>query len=107
MGAVVVAVLALGSGVSLAGPASAHGACRTTTERVSRLTASTKVRCATARAVAAAYDVKIMAGGSFPGGRMAVNGFRCVTSPAGPAAEETFSVRCTGGRGTLRFHWGV
>ena len=106
MGAVVVA-LALGSGVSLAGPASAHGTCRTTTERVSRLTASARASCATARTVAAAYDAKVMAGGSFPGGPMAVNGFRCVASPAGSAEEETFSVRCTGGRGTVRFQWGV
>lgn len=107
MGAVVVAALALGSGVSLAGPAAAHGACRSSTERVARLTASTRVSCATARTVAAAYDANVMAGGSFPGGRMAVNGFRCVTRPAGPAAEETSSVRCTGGRGTLHFQWGV
>lgn len=107
MGAVVVAAVALGMGATVAEPAAAHGACRSATERVVQVTASTKVSCATARAVAAAYDAKVMAGGSFPGGRMAVNGFGCVTSPAGAAAEETFSVRCTGRRGTVRFQWGV
>ena len=102
-----VAGLALGSGLFVAKPASAHGACRTPTERVSGLTASAKVSCATARAVAAGYDAKLMAAQSFPGSRMAVHGFRCVTNQVGQESEETFSVRCSGGPGTVRFEWGV
>lgn len=107
VGAVVAAALALGSAVAGAGPAAAHGACRSGSERVYGLTASAKVSCATARAVAAAYDARIMAGGSFPGGRTDVNGFRCAANLAGPEWEEAFAVRCTGGRGVVRFEWGV
>lgn len=101
--------LALGSGPFAGAPASAHGACRTSAERVSRLTASAKVSCATARAVAVAvgYEAKLMASQSFPGSRTAVHGFRCVTNQVGHESEETFSVRCSGGRGTVGFEWGV
>ena len=99
--------MALRSVLFAATPASAHGACRTPTERVSGLAASAKVSCATARAVAAGYDAKLTAAQSFPGSRMAVHGFRCVTNQVGHGSEETFSVRCSGGPGTVRFEWGV
>ena len=99
--------LTLGSGLFAARPAAAHGACRTPVERVSGLKAGVKVSCATARAVAAGYDAKLMASQSFPGPRTAVQGFRCVTNQVGHESEETFSVRCSGGRGTVRFKWGV
>ena len=70
---------------------------------------SAKVSCATARAVAVAvgYEAKLMASQSFPGSRTAVHGFRCVTNQVGHESEETFSVRCSGGRGTVGFEWGV
>ncbi len=100
--------LVVASGLGLASPAAAHGACRPTVERVSDLSASRKVSCGAARKVAAAYDAKVMAGGSFPGqGRVAARGFSCATISVGHDWEESFSVRCASGRGVVRFVWGV
>lgn len=97
-----------GFGVGMASPASAHGACRSATERVSGLTATAKVSCTTARKVAAGYDTEVMAGGAFPGGsRVSTRGFSCATTPVGHESEESFSVRCAGRRGVIRFAWGV
>ena len=93
--------------IGSAEPASAHGACRYGGDRVTGLTASARVRCATARRVAGAYDSAVMQGGSFPGGRLAVAGYSCRTTTVGEAAEETFSVRCSSGRNVVRFAWGV
>jgi hypothetical protein len=89
------------------GPASAHGACRYTGDRVTGLTASARVGCATAQRVAGAYDSTVMDGGSFPGGRVAVAGYSCRTTTVGDAAEETSTVRCSRGRNAVRFVWGV
>lgn len=105
--AAVIAALALGTTTVAAGPAAAHGACRAPAARVSRLTASAKVSCATARAVGAGYDAAVMAGGTFPGSRIAVHGFGCVTNQRGHESEESFVVRCSGAAGTVRFQWGV
>lgn len=92
--------------VAAAEPASAHGRCRSSDERVSKLTASARVRCATARHVALAYNTAVMCGGSFPGGRVAAAGYTCRTTSAGAVEEESFAVRCAGGGG-VRFAWGV
>lgn len=92
------------------GTASAHGACRAPAEvqSVSQLRAGSRTSCATARSVAAAYDEKVMAGGSFPDRQpLRVKGFRCTTSPAGPSEEETFKVRCVSNKMSVRFMWGV
>lgn len=100
--------LVVATGLGWASPAAAHGACRPTVERVSDLNASRKVSCGQARKVAAAYDAKVMAGGSFPGqGRVAARGFSCATTSVGHDWEESFAVRCTSPRGVVRFVWGV
>ena len=104
--AVAVAMMAA-AWIGAAEPASAHGACRYTGDRVTDLTAGARVRCATARRLAGAYDSTVMQGGSFPGGRVAVAGYACRTTTVGNAAEETFTVRCTSGRNVVRFAWGV
>ena len=97
-----------GLGVAMAPPAAAHGACKYPGERVSRLTASGKVPCATARAVAAAYDAAQLSGGDFPDGAPVPSaGFSCRTTQVGDVSEESFSVRCAGRRGVVRFAWGV
>ena len=100
--------LVVATGVGLASPAAAHGACGSTVERVTDLSASRRVSCGAARKVAAAYDAKVIAGGSFPGnGRVAAGGFSCATTSVGPDSEESFSVRCGSRRGVVRFVWGV
>lgn len=96
--------------LALAGSASAHGACRAPAEveRVSQLRAGSRTSCATARSVAAAYDEKVMAGGSFPARQpLRVKSFRCTTVPAGPSEEETFEVRCSSRKMLVQFMWGV
>lgn len=93
--------------IGSAEPASAHGTCRYSGDRVTGLTASARVCCATARRVAGAYDTAVMQGGSFPGGRVAVAGYSCRTTTVGDAAEETFTVRCSSGQHAVRFAWGV
>jgi len=101
-------VMVVGTGLGLARPAAAHGACLSTVERVTDLSASRMVSCAEARKVAAAYDAKVMGGGSFPGkGRLAAEGFSCATTSVGHDSEESFSVRCGSRRGVVRFMWGV
>lgn len=105
-------LLLAGTGIvfTSAGPASAHGACRPPSDiqRVSGLKASGKVSCATARRVASAYDAHVMGTESFPGGQpVSVLGYTCRTSQVGHSSEETFSVRCSSGRGVVRFAWGV
>lgn len=72
-------------------------------KRVTGLTASASVRCATARQVAAAYDTAVLGSGSFPDGRIRVAGYTCTTSPVGGPEEETFTVRCTRRGGVVRF----
>lgn len=104
--AAVAIAMAAAAWTGSAEPASAHGACRYRGDRVTGLTASAGVRCATAQRVGAAYDSAVMEGGSFPGGRVAVAGYTCRTTPVGEAAEETFTVRCSG-RSVVRFAWGV
>ena len=100
--------LVVATGVGLASPAAAHGDCRSTVERVSDLSASRRVSCRTARKVAAAYDAKVMKGGSFPGkGRVRAGGFSCSTTSTGQDSDESFSVRCATRRGAVRFVWGV
>ena len=93
--------------IGSASPASAHGACRYTGERVTGVTASARVRCATARLVAGAYDSTVMQGGSFPGGHVTVAGYTCRTTTVGHASEESSAVRCSSGRNVVRFAWGV
>lgn len=88
-------------------PASAHGACRYGGERVSGITASAWVRCATAQRVAAAYDRAVLVGGSFPSGRVRAAGYTCATTPLGGPEEETFTVRCARRGGVVHFGWGV
>lgn len=88
-------------------PASAHGACRHRGERVSGLTASARVRCATAQRVAAAYDTAVLRGGNFATGRVPAAGYTCHTRPVGGPEEETFKVRCTRRGGVVHFGWGV
>jgi len=105
--AAVAIAMAAAAWTGSAEPASAHGACRYGGDRVTGLTASARVRCATAQRVAAAYDSAVMQGGSFPGGRVAAAGYLCRTTAVGEAAEETFAVRCSGGRNVVRFAWGV
>ena len=100
--------LVVATGVGMASPAAAHGACRPPVERVSGLSASRMVSCGSARKVAAAYDAKVTDGGTFPGsGRIRAGGFSCATTPVGHDSEETFSVRCESRRGVVRFVWGV
>lgn len=104
----VAAAVAAGTVVGDTTPAAAHGACRSTTERVSQLSASTKIACGLAQRVAAAYDRVVMAGGAFPGeNRIAVPGMACATTSVGDESEETSSVKCVGRRGVVRFTWGV
>lgn len=93
--------------LATAGPASAHGACRFTGERVSGLTASARIGCATARRVAAAFDRAVMRGGTFPEGRLRAAGYNCRTRADGPPEQETSTVRCTRGGNVVRFAWGV
>ncbi len=93
--------------VATAEPASAHGRCRSSEERVSELTASARVRCATARRVAIAYDTAVMRSGSFPGGRVAAARYTCRTTSVGAAEQESFAVLCTTRGGVVRFAWGV
>lgn len=101
-------VVAAGTGLGASNPVAAHGACRSTTERVTGLSASGRITCGAAQRVAAAYDTAVMTGRSFPGaGALAVEGFRCTTTSVGHESEETFSVRCAGRRGEIRFAWGV
>lgn len=88
-------------------PASAHGACRYRGERVSGLAASARVRCATARLVAAAYDTAVLSGASFPSGRVPAAGYTCRSAAVGGPEEETFAVRCTRGGSVVHFGWGV
>ena len=100
--------LVVATSVGLASPAAAHGDCRSPVERVTDLSASRRVTCGAARKVAAAYDTKVMQGGSFPGqGRVKARGFSCATTSTGHESEESFSVRCTSRRGVVRFVWGV
>lgn len=69
-------VLVVATSVGMASPAAAHGDCRSTVGRVTDLSASRRVSCGAARKVAAAYDSKVMKGGSFPGtGRVKAGGF--------------------------------
>ncbi len=106
----VAGVVATGMPLMLAGTASAHGTCRAPAEveRVLQLRAGSRTSCATARSVAAAYDEKVMAGGSFPDRQpLRVKGFRCTTVPAGPSEEETYKVRCLSKKMVVRFMWGV
>lgn len=106
----VAGVVATSAPLMFAGTASAHGACRAPAEveRVSQLRAGSRTSCTTARSVAAAYDEKVMAGGSFPDRQpLRVRGFRCTTTPAGPSEEETFKVRCLFRKMVVRFMWGV
>lgn len=105
----VAATVSMMSLVTMAGPAAAHGSCRgPAVERVSEVTASRRVSCATARRVAEGYDRRVMASEQFPGGdRVAVGRFSCATRPA-PNQEETFKVRCSArGGDVVRFSWGV
>ena len=100
--------LVAATAVGLASPAAAHGACSSTVERVTDLSASRRVSCGAARKVAAAYDARLMVGGSFPDkGRVAAGGFSCATTSVGHDSEESFSVRCSSRRGVVRFVWGV
>lgn len=99
--------LAAAAWIGTAPPASAHGACRYGGERVTGLSASSRVSCNTARRVAAAYDAAVMGDGSFPGGRVPAAGYSCRTTPAGDPSEETFTVRCTRSGNVVRFAWGV
>ena len=101
-----VAVVAAGWVVT-ADPVSAHAGCRSTGDRVTGLTANARVRCVTARAVAAAYDAAVMSGGNVPSGRVPAAGYLCRTTTVGAAEEETFAVRCTRRGGVVRFAWGV
>lgn len=104
----VAAAMTAAAWVGSAPPASAHGACRYTGDRVSGLTASARVSCATARRVAAAYDAAVMGEGSFPdGSRVPAAGFSCRTKPVGSESEESFTVRCARGGNIVRFAWGV
>ncbi len=101
-------IVVVGTGLGLASPAAAHGACRPTVDRVTDLSASRRVSCGAARKVAAAYDAKVLAGGSFPDeGAIAAGGFSCATTSLGHDSEESFSVRCGSRRGVVRFMWGV
>lgn len=88
-------------------PASAHGACRYRGDRVSGLTASARVRCATARLVATAYDTAVMKDGSLAPERVRAAGHNCHTTPVGGPEEETFEVRCTRCGSVVHFGWGV
>lgn len=98
----------MGASTFTAGPAAAHGTCRTPEGRVTGLVASAGVRCGTARRVAAAFDAKVLEGGEFPAGTaVAAQGFACRTAGVGDKSEESFSVRCTSGRKMVRFAWGV
>lgn len=87
-------------------PASGHGRCRSSEERVPELTAGARVRSATARQVALAYDTAVMRRGSFRGGRVVAAGYACHTTSAEAAEEESFAIRCANRGGGLPFRLG-
>ena len=102
-GVALVAVAAVATGQQAATPAT----CSYDGDRVSGLTASAGVGCATAQRVASAYDTAVLNEGSVPAGSLPAAGYRCLTTGVGGSEEETFQVRCTGGNGVVHFGWGV
>ena len=65
--------------------------------------------CDTARRVAAAYDAKIMAGGTFPEGQPIEvdDGWSCRTTSVSGDGGEVFGLACTKGAESVTFEWGV